>query len=471
MSNVMKIKNGFLKKTSIYFIGTLATKMISILLVPIYAYFVAVNELSEYDYLITIASTISPIVFASIWEAVLKYGIKSKMDKAALFSTVLSFVFFMTLLTLTFIPVISVIKGYSEGILFTALFIIVQGITMIWQYSARALQENKRYVIGSVVGSVALIVIDLVLVVLGKLNFAGLSISYLISQVLIACVLEAKIQLISLFSPAKISKRILKKLLFFSLPLVVNNVSLWLYSSGSRIIIKNMIGVMENGLYAFASKFSLIISLISMVVSMAVIEEAYSYNTIEEYKNKMSSLISIISKAYFGIIALAIPALYILYNIAFRQTGYYDSVDYIFLLLLGALFTALSNNFGSAFQVTDNTKYIFLTTLAGAGVALALSLILNKFFGIYGVLIGNAVGQFVMMLIRVIYAKRTTGLTINWFGNIRIFVISCIEYAALLVLDNVVAQILIFVLSMIYLSFEYRKELVLIERRILHKEQ
>lgn len=67
--------------------------MISILLVPIYAYFVAVNELSEYDYLITIASTISPIVFASIWEAVLKYGIKSKMDKAALFSTVLSFSF------------------------------------------------------------------------------------------------------------------------------------------------------------------------------------------------------------------------------------------------------------------------------------------------------------------------------------------------------------------------------------------
>ena len=277
----MKIKNGFLKKTSIYFIGTLSTKMISILLVPIYAYFVAVNELSEYDYLVTIASTISPVVFASIWEAVLKYGIKSKLDRTALFSTVLSFGFLMTLLTLTFVPVISLVKGYSEGILFTVLFVIVQGITMIWQYSARALQESKRYVIASVVGSVTLIVIDLVLVVLGKLDFYGLSISYLISQTVIAFVLETKIKLIGLFSPAKISKSILKKLLFFSLPLVVNNVSLWLYSSGSRIIIKNMIGVMENGLYAFASKFSLIISLISMVVSMAVIEEAYSYNTIE----------------------------------------------------------------------------------------------------------------------------------------------------------------------------------------------
>lgn len=68
----MKIKNGFLKKTSIYFIGTLSTKMISVMLVPIYAYFVAVNDLSDYDYFATIASTLSPIVFAAIWEAILK---------------------------------------------------------------------------------------------------------------------------------------------------------------------------------------------------------------------------------------------------------------------------------------------------------------------------------------------------------------------------------------------------------------
>ena len=147
----MKIKNGFLKKTSIYFIGTLSTKMISVLLVPIYAYFVAVNELSEYDYLVTIASTISPIIFAAIWEAVLKYGIKKESDRSALFSTVLAFSLLMTLLTLAFVPVISLVKGYSNSVLFTILFIIVQGITMIWQYSARALQENKRYVVSSVV--------------------------------------------------------------------------------------------------------------------------------------------------------------------------------------------------------------------------------------------------------------------------------------------------------------------------------
>ena len=79
----MKIKNGFLKKTSIYFIGTLSTKMISVMLVPIYAYFVAVSDLSDYDYFATIASTLSPIVFAAIWEAILKFGIDYNQKKAS----------------------------------------------------------------------------------------------------------------------------------------------------------------------------------------------------------------------------------------------------------------------------------------------------------------------------------------------------------------------------------------------------
>lgn len=467
----MKIKNQFIKKTSIYFIGTLSTKMISVVLVPIYAYFVAVNDLSEYDYFATIASTLSPIAFAAIWEAILKYGIKNEKDQQSIFSTTVAFTVGISLICLVAYPILTYFTGKSVGVLCVLLFIVAQGLALIWQFSARALQENHRYVVASIVGSCVLIITDIVLIVFSKLDFWGLSVSYLLSQVSIAIVIETKIHLLRQFKLSFVSKKTLKQMLFFSLPLVVNNVSLWLYSSGSRVIIKNYIGVTENGLYAFASKFSLLISLVSTVISMAIIEEAYSYDTLEEYRDKISSLISIISKAYFGIIALAIPAIYILYSIAFRNTGYYASVDYIFLLLLGALFTALSNNFGSAFQVTDNTKYIFLTTLAGAVVALGLSFALNSTFGVYGVLIGNAVGPFVMMLIRAFYAKHTTGLAINWLGNIRIFGVSCIEYAVLVISDNVVVQILVFILSMAYLSFEYRNELVFIKRRFLRKEQ
>lgn len=462
----MKIKNSFLKKMSIYFIGTLSTKMISVILVPIYAYFVAVNDLSEYDYYTTIASTISPIVFAAIWEAVLKFGIKKENEKQKVFSTVVSFSFVMTILCLLAYPLISIFTGYSMGILFVLFFIIIQGLALIWQFSARALQENQHYVIASIVGSVVLIIVDIVLILLRKLDFWGLSVSYILSQVSIVVVLEAKIHLVKEFRASRVSRKLLRQMLSFSLPLVVNNVSLWLYSSGSRIIIKNFIGVTENGLYAFASKFSLLISLVSTVISMAIIEEAYSYDTIEEYRAKISSLIEIISKAYFSIIGLAIPAIYVLYSIAFKTTGYYQSVDYIFLLLLGALFTALSNNFGSSFQVTNNTKYIFLTTIAGAAVALGFSFFLNKPLGIYGVLIGNALGPFVMMLIRAIYAKKTTGLSVKWKINIRIFVFSCVIYVILLAVNHIAIQLICFIVMLFYLMIEYKSELLHLKAKI-----
>lgn len=466
----MKIKNSFIKRTSIYFIGTLSTKMISVMLVPIYAYFVVVNDLSEYDYFATIASTLSPIAFAAIWEAILKYGIKKETDNKTLFSTAIIFTMAITILCILSYPIISFFIGASSGVFLVLLFIVAQGVVLIWQFSARALQENRRFVIASIVGSCVLIATDIILIYFKRLDFWGLSISYVLSQMAIAIVLETRLHLLRQFKLSKVSLKVLKQMLFFSLPLVVNNVSLWLYSSGSRIIIKNYIGVTENGLYAFASKFSLLISLVSMVISMAIIEEAYSYDTLEEYRDKISNLISIISKAYFAIIGLAIPAIYVLYSIAFKNTDYYASVDYIFLLLLGALFTALSNNFGSSFQVTNNTKYIFLTTIVGAAVALGTSLLLNQTLGVYGVLIGNAFGPFVMMLIRAIYAKRTTGLTINWLGNLRIFLVSCLEYVVLIAFDNIFVQIGAFIFAMIFLAFEYRREFVLLKYKLLHKE-
>lgn len=462
----MRIQNSFLRKTSIYFIGTLSTKMISVILVPIYAYFVSVDALSEYDYTVTIASTFVPIVYGAIWESVLKFCIKKNEDVQAVFSTVLSFSLFMSFLCLILCFGMHQILSESINFVYLSLFIVVQGITTIWQFSARALHENKSYVVSAVLGSITLIVTDVILILLKKLEFEGLCISYVFSQCIIIITLERKIRLFRYFRVKIVSKSMLTKLLAFSLPLVINNVSLWLYSSGSRVIIKNSIGVTENGLYAFASKFSLLISLLSSVMSMAVIEEAYSYNTIKEYKEKVSGLIATISKAYFSLICLALPAIYILYCVAFKHTEYYNSVDYIFLLLLAALFTALSNNYGSSFQVTDNTKYVFLTTVAGAAVAIGSSILLSRFWGVYGVLIGGALGPFCMMVLRAIYAKRTTGLTIKWLTNVRIFVVSLIAYCILLKYEYLLIQVFVFVVLAIYLIWEYKLEIEAFKKKI-----
>lgn len=464
----MKIKNSFLKKVGIYFIGTVSTKMLSVILVPMYAYFVLPEDLGQYDYILALANIIAPIIYLLIWEAVLRYCIKEDNPKIMKIkiATVVSFFVVISLVVLVG-SVIYYLCTKKVMIILLMLLIVGYGGASLWQFSARAFNENKRYVIAGVVGSAAVVIIDLLCIFFYKLDFVALSIANVISQLLIILLIEKKIKLFSYFAVKEIDWSILKQMIVFSAPLAINNVSLWANTGGCKIIVQNNVGIVESGLYSFASKFSILISLFSMVISMAVTEEAYSSNNIVDYRKKMTKIIERISKVYFSLIYLAIPAIYILYSLVFKSTEYFSSVNYIVFLLLGALFTALSTNYGSAFQVTDTTKYISITTIIGAIFTLTISLILSNEIGIYGVLTGGVIGPFMMMLTRAIYAKKVTGLCISWKKNILFLVLITIECMLLSFFQNMKMQLLCLILAIIVCIIEYRKELIQIKCAVL----
>ena len=451
----------FLKKASTYFVGTLSTKILSVLLVPIYAYYVSAEALGEYDYVLTIANVIMPIAFLSVWEAILRYCMKENggIGKESVISSSLAFSGTVILALSLICAAVSIFYSNKKFLICLYIFVILQGITYVWQYAARSLGESKQFVISGIASSAVLIISNVVNLIVLKLEYTGLVLSFILSHLVTVLILEYKIKLISKFKMSTVSFGIIKKMLTFSIPLVVNTISMWLYSGASRIIIRNFIGSYENGLYSFASKFSLVITLFSSVISMAVIEEAYSYKTLDEYREKLSSLIATVSKAYFSLILLAVPAINILYTVAFKNTEYYKSADYVFLLLLTALFTALSNNYGSAFQVTDKTKYITFTTLLGAVISVVISLVLVNVIGIYGILFGGTLGPFVMMLSRAVYAKKATGLSVNWWKNILFLIIGSIISLAMAKFKSIIFQFIIFTLILSVLLFEYRNEI------------
>lgn len=467
---MIKIKNSMLKKMLTYFVGTLSTRMLSVLLVPIYAYFVHSSDLGDYDYVTAVANIVMPIVYIVIWEAVLKFFIKEK-DGKDINSYITNVVVFYLMMSTLFIGVIGAFRIFvnTSNLWWMCAYSITLGAAYIWQFAARALGENQRYVLSGVVSSAGLIVIDFGFVLFRQLDFVGLMIASIAANAIVVILLEEKIRLASRVRLSSLRIDLLKSMLCFSMPLVINNISLWMYSGGSKVIIQNYLGSVENGLYSFASKFSILINIFSTVISMAVIEEAYSYRTVDEYRIKMKKMITIISKAYFSLVLLALPAIYILYSIAFKKTEYYPSSDYIFLLLLSALFTALSNNFGSAFQVTNNTKYISITTIVGAVVALGISLALVSRIGVFGVLIGTASGPAIMMVLRALFAKRSTGLSVDWRENLCLGGLLIFEYFVLMSYKNLAGQFAVLLCAGLVLIFVYKKEIYIIIKKIKTK--
>ena len=453
--------NPFLKKIFIYFIGVFSTKILSVLLVPIYAYYVKEDALGDFDYIVALANLIAPVFYLALWEAVLKLCIKEddsdKINKVL--SSVLIYFVTASFIVLGIFVLLFVYFSFDFKYLFILASVVLCGATSIWQFAARALKNNRAYVVSSVLGSVSLIILDILFIFSSSLDFYGLCISHIVSQLVIIVSLEFVVKLFKRIRIKRIDFKLFKSMVIFCFPLAINSVSLWAYTSGSKLIIENLIGSSENGLYSFAAKFSLLISFFSSILSLAVIEDAYSCDSLETYRIKMKKIIGFISKGYFCLILLALPAIYILYEIAFKNTGYYNSAEYIFFLLLTALFTALSNNFGSSFQVTNKTNYILFTTIVGAALSIIVSLILINVLSIYGVLIGATIGSFTMMLLRAVYAYRATGLSISWGANIFILLLTVFEWIIYKLNNSIFVQIVIFALAIIAVTFFYRKEL------------
>lgn len=455
---IKKLSNkipSFLKKVGLYFVGTFSTRLLSVLLVPIYAYFVSSVDLGEYDYIYAIVNILYPIAFLCIWESILKYGMQGQEDFESMVSNC-AIVYFVSAIILTIACVICMALNYTNIVYVFILSISLGGATL-WQFMARCRKQTKFFVISGVVSSSMIILVDLFLAGIQRLDYKGLCISSVLSQIAVIVLLESKVHLFRTMKFKLYNTKLLAKMLSFSIPLVVNNIALYLYNSSSKIIIREFLGAYENGQYSFASKFAILINVFSSVVSMAVIEEAYSYSRLEEYRNKVGTIIEKISQFYFNLIFLALPAIYLLYSVAFKYTEYYFSCDYIFILLLGALFTALSGNYGSAFQVTGKTKYIFLTTVSGSSAAIITSLFLVQCMGIYGVLIGGSLGPFLMMFLRAIYAKRATGLRIPWKKNLILFALCIIEYVMLVIFKSIFIQIVLLIFSLLQMIFIYRK--------------
>ncbi len=80
--------------------------------------------------------------------------------------------------------------------------------------------------------------------------------------------------LLTRFRRGMIQSSLVKQLFRFSLPLSVNSVCYWLLTGYNKVVISSM-GTEFNGYFAVATKFSLVLNLLSSCFSMAWQELAF----------------------------------------------------------------------------------------------------------------------------------------------------------------------------------------------------
>jgi len=162
-------------------------------------------------------------------------------------------------------------------------------------------------------------------------------------------------------------------------------------------------GFTDVGIFSIANKMSSIFSLLSFSIFTVLLpKNAQIKKSRDAYDFKETVIIS------FGILLLAFAASFFgkLFINFFFGAKFNDSLPLLDILLFASAFTSIHTFIENYFFVENKTKLILYINVAKLIVFLIASVILIKFYDIYGLAVANLISAVLAVILTVVFIKR-----------------------------------------------------------------
>ena len=395
----------FIKTSSIYFVGSVLTKLISFILLPLYSNKLTTDAFGYYDYTVTLVTIIVGMACLEIWVGAIRFLLlkdnvneKNQVTCNCLiligFSLILLSVIFVFFKIVFDIPYINYIAIY-------AVFYMLQSL---YTSFIRGYQKNVSYIISGLLSSTVNFLINIYFIGIRGKGLEFLYIAFSIGAFFQVIYIESKIHTIRCLKKKYIDTKLLKKLFIFCLPLFINSISYWVLTSYSKVVIIEKLGTSANGIYSMGLRFASAITLITTVLSLAWQEMVFSEkkDSTRLYTNGLSMYYHLLIYA----IIFALPMLKIVYPMIINNK-YIEAMVILPICLLNTLCNAYSDFVGKVVIAENQTKWIFVSSVLGAVVCAAGSNILVNKFGLVGAVISIMLGFIISIILRLGWLQRS----------------------------------------------------------------
>ncbi len=399
--------------TLIFAVGNLGSKIILFFMVPLYTKCLTTEDYGTADLVFTIAELLIPFVSLVIFDAVLRFGLSKKENTDSVLKSSCFILLIGSILTMGLAPLFRLYAPLTEWRLYLCAYVILTMIGSVETTFLKVINKNRAYAVISVLSTAVLAVANLLLLLVWNLGIRG----YLISAVLSSTVNVAAAFLVGKlwrpFRNGRFDEHLLKQMVLFSTPLILNNVSWWLIKSSDKIMIEAMVDVAALGLYSAAAKIpsliNVIISIFTQAWGISTVKEFESSNDLEFYGAVFSSFTVLGFGASIIITSLAKPFMSIYVSESFREAWHY-----VPLLVASASFSAVSSFFGPLYGALKKSANTMYSTLVAAVINLSVNLILIRRLGVWGAVIGTVVAYIAISFYRMLDVLRFIRFGPNW---------------------------------------------------------
>ena len=388
------------KNTIVYMIGNLSSKLLQILILPILTTLLVSEEYGLYDVIVNTVNLFIPIITLQITQGMFRDLFEAdEYEKKKIISSVLGVLVLGGLLLGIIMFLINSFSGINFCILIYFLFISNIMIEFT-QKIARCERKNTLMAISGVILTFSLLSLEVFNLLVLKMKIDGLLLANIVSGIIATLYLNNKLHIEKQFFLKCIDINTIKNLLVYSTPLAINSICWWLITTSDRYVLYYYMSASAIGIYAIAGKFSQSLTMITSIFQMAwqesVIIESSKDSRNEFYTRVFDRYVRLLLCGYIlvlPIIKISIPFL--------LANEYKEGYLYIPLLLLGAVMSAFSQFYGSAYLAFKKTSGAVSTTLVAAIINILISVLLIDTIGLYAPALGTAVAFFVQWLIRI----------------------------------------------------------------------
>lgn len=403
-----------INNTVLFFIGNLGSKFIQFFLVPLYTYTLSTTEYGVTDLVITTINFLIPIFSIQISDGLLRFGMDKNENQIDVinnsFKVLLIGSFFSVLLS----PIFSFSDTLKEWIFY---FLIIMNLRMYRDFFSIILKiqdKNKLFAVDSILYTFVLCICSVINLVILKMKISGYFLSYVIANIfsIIFIIITSRIRLSDFF--IKMNKKLVKKIIIYTAPLIINSISYWITTAFDRYMINWMLDQRSVGLYAVASKIPTILTTFTGIFS-----QAWLISSISEYENDRDTNFYVSAFMNYCEISLIICAILILiirpFMFFYVSNEYFVAWKYSPILILSAVFSGICSFLNGIYYAYKRNISTTVTTIVGATVNIVLNYIMIPKIGILGASIATLISWFIIMVLKLIYMKKFICFKVNYF--------------------------------------------------------
>lgn len=410
----MQQEKVLLKNTAIYAIANFGSKILSLLVVPLYTHYIDPNELGIYDLIITTITLLIPLLTFQMSDGVYRWLLDPQQDRVQAIHSAMRLVMRNYAITTLLMTVAAILFPISY-IGYIYFLLLLYSFVPILQQIARGLGNNKVYAFSGVLSTALFLLGSVFLVVNLKLGCLGMLIAQIVAYMITGIYLLWRCPQVLHSVKMPRQKQMEHAMLRYSLPLVPNTINWWAINTSNRYFILAFLGTTANGIYAISSKFPSLLYMCTTIFYLAWQESAITTAGAEDSSAFQTHVFTFYTKLLFALTGFLIPITRVIV-VQFMAASYADAWQYCGFLYIGMVFSALSSFLGTSYQVAKETKGALYTTLISAAISIALCVGLIRFMGLQAVSLSICLSYIVLFFIRWKDCTRYVQLCLDWKG-------------------------------------------------------